>query len=292
MRLVLVSAFCFFSFSLLSQRNTLKNGSKISIGVETGIFNAQAKIGRTKPNTPTPRLSYYFRSNIFYKIPSSRISFFTGIGYRKIQQILRERDIKIFYSEDFSDEIDSENNIITNYNNSFYSSGFDNIDLAIKIKATQFNPGNDLLENERIEIKMDYASEIYIESIVIPLGIQYNISKKKNVFFAKSAVLINFMKDYNFSKHQLNLEGSVINLKIGYKKISIENISAKRNLENFKKIVSEFLIGGGIESQIAPRLSIYGSIQYTLPLSPFYSDGNISTSFNTIGISVGTRFLL
>ena len=287
MKLFSTILLCLFSYLLFGQDWNRLKISKFRISFEASILNAQAKIGRTKPDTPTPEISFSFQSNLYYLIQPSKISLYTGIGYRKINQILRENSIEIPYSEEHSIE-DNDGNIISSYGYAFYS-GFGNLDLEIKMLTNQLNDGFDYKEGDIIE--MEYAANLYIEAITIPIAIQYNLVNKKNSLFLKVGGILNFMRDYNISKQQLKLRNFFIN-RANIQRGFIKEVLIERGLKNFKKFVPELLVAGGIESRIHSRLSIFGNLEYTIPLSPFYADGMISTSFNTFSLSIGTKFFL
>lgn len=251
--------------------------------METQILDVKPSVRKSIISLPISDNSYGLRANIGYYIPNKRISLLSGVGYKNINHVIGGV-VEVTYSEEnVTPNLDGVLPIA--YDVPFYTA-FGNVDLNVLLLA---NPNQQNFE-EGDDVLMHISLKHNVRWLYIPISIEYDvIDRKKLDVFVKAGSLLNFVQDRSISRKQLSI--SNLYIRIGATDI-FHSIPQAKITDSSIKFIPEVFIGGGLRLQVAPHLFVLGSLEFLTTPRPFYENSMLTTSFNSIGFSIGGMYRL
>ena len=277
--IIIFLLFLFSLNSLLSQQD-----NKFVFGVEGQLLEVKPSIRKNIVGVPVSEGSYSLRANVGYYFPNKRITLLSGVGYKSTNHLIREGNLELIYSEqDAIPNTDGSLTIVYKY--PFYTA-FGNVDVDIALLANSdqrnFEEGDNMM--------MNFFIKKNIRWLYVPLSIQYDLIDRKKVdVFLKAGSFFNFIQKNSIVQRKVSIEN--IYIRSGATDV-FESVPYAEIVEPLTKFIPELFLGGGVKIQIAPRLFILGSMEFSTTIKPLYEDEILSTSLNSLGISVGIIYRL
>lgn len=288
MRVYIFILFGLVSNLLLSQNSKtidISAAKRFSIGLEGRTFDLKSKTNGNNVKSAVSEYPYALQFNLSYTFfPSHKLILEGGLGYGKTQQIISVGKFLIPYSEK-EGKIDANNNLLTNYEyplNTAFGKQTLNIEILTTPENERFMEGDMMAFGSTTKTSMDW--------FYIPITLKFFLKGKKVKYFIKGGGIFNLFQNQNISKKQIGITNLLHVL--NSERVLINNFSVTIEPKTLNRFTIDAVFGGGIESKIGQKFFVYAIIDYNIGLIPVYENELLSTTFNSFGLSIGTRFFL
>lgn len=263
---------------------------KLSFSINTQLSDVHSIIKAEETlSIPKAEFSYGYGVELSYRLFQNKLSVFSGIGYRTIQQSFGSADIDIFYAND-KVTVDDNGDLIGNFPVSFYSNyGYFSIDYSIRFQ-TSYYWKEPLFVNGDL-VRLVVLSQIAIKAINLPIGLQYNFGNKRTQFLMRIGGRFNFIQQGQIVKYQTGI--SKITSEEGDPwKLSLENYMLTKKVAGLNQTMAELFIAIGFESKLSNRFSLFMNGGYSKALAPIFEDAQTENTNYMYNLSTGLKYFL